>query len=63
MTTPQTNEQWAEHYRCSVRTVAQMKSEGIDLCDPAAVAFRLVNVHTPSLPMLERVGQLLNELP
>lgn len=59
---PRTTEEWAAHYRCSVRTIAAFKAEGVSLADPTAVAIRLVNSHSPATPMLERVGQLLDEL-
>lgn len=54
--------QYAEHYRASIRTIERMKAAGVALDDPAAVAAHLVTVQSPSLPMLERVGELLDEI-
>ena len=62
MIAPRTTEEWAAHYRCSPRTIAALKAEGISLADPTAVAIRLVNSHSPAPPMLERVGELLDEI-
>lgn len=54
--------EYANHYRASIRTIERLKAAGVNLNEPAAVAAHLVSVQSPSLPMLERVGQLLDEL-
>ena len=59
---PRTSEEWAAHYSCSVRTIAALKAEGIDLRDPTSVAIRLVNIQSPAPDMLERIGKLLEEI-
>jgi len=60
---PRTSEDFARYYSCSVRMIAALKAEGVDLRDATAVAIRLINTQSPSLPMLERVGHILDELP
>jgi hypothetical protein len=62
MTNPRTNEQFAEHYRCSVRTICRMKALGIDLRDSVAVTIHLVNLQKVSVPTLERATEILEEL-
>jgi hypothetical protein len=53
--------EYATHFRSSIRTIERLKAAGVDLDNPAQVATHLVNLQSPSLPMLERVGQLLKE--
>jgi hypothetical protein len=62
MDTPRTNEQFAEHYRCSVRSIARMKAQGIDLGDAVAVTVHLVNQQKVSVPSLERAAELLEDI-
>jgi hypothetical protein len=59
---PRTNEQFAEHYRCSVRTICRMKALGIDLGDAVAVTVHLVNQQKVSVPSLERAAELLEDI-
>jgi hypothetical protein len=60
---PRTTEEWAQYYSCSPRTAAALKAEGVDLRDATAVAIRLINTQSPAIPMLERIGQIIDELP
>jgi hypothetical protein len=62
MDKPRTNEQFAEHYRCSVRSICRMKSLGIDLRDATAVTIHLVQLQKVSVPTLERATEILEEL-
>jgi hypothetical protein len=54
--------EYATHYRSSIRTIERLKAAGVDLDNPAQVATHLVNLQSPSVTMLERVGQLLDEI-
>ena len=62
MDKPRTNEQFAEHYRCSVRTICRMKALGIDLRDATAVTIHLVQLQKVSVPTLERATEILENL-
>jgi len=62
MDKPRTNEEFAEHYRCSVRTICRMKALGIDLRDPTAVTIHLVQLQKVSISTLERATEILEEL-
>jgi hypothetical protein len=62
MDKPRTNEEFAEHYRTSVRSIARMKAQGIDLGDAVAVTVHLVNQQKVSVPTLERATEILEHL-
>jgi hypothetical protein len=55
-------DQWAEHYRCSPRTIDRLRAASVDLEDPAAVALHLASLVRPAVPMLERVHTILEDL-
>jgi hypothetical protein len=54
--------EYATHYRSSIRTIERLKAAGVDLDNPAQVAAHLVNLQSPSIPMLERIDELLGKL-
>jgi hypothetical protein len=54
--------EYATHYRSSIRTIERLKAAGVDLDNPAQVATHLVNLQSPSIPMLERIDELLGKL-
>lgn len=60
-TTP-TIEALAARYRCHRRTVERMRTDGVDIYDPAAVGLHLASRRSANLPALERVHALLEEL-
>jgi hypothetical protein len=57
-----TNEQYAEFYHTSVRSIQRMKSLGIDLRDPTAVTIHLVNLQQHAREPLERVVEILSSM-
>ena len=54
--------EYATHYHASIRTIERLKAAGVDLDNPAQVATHLVNLQSPSIPMLERIDELLGKL-
>jgi hypothetical protein len=62
MDKPRTNEEFAEYYRCSVRTICRMKALGIDLRDATAVTIHLVQLQKVSVSTLGRATEILEEL-
>lgn len=59
---PPTNQELATRYRCHLRTVQRMRTAGVDVLDPVAVAFYISQLRCPSTPMLERTIEILDEL-
>jgi hypothetical protein len=56
-------EELATRYRCHRRTVERMRNDGVDIYDPQAVFLHIAGQHTRSVPMLERLASILDELP
>lgn len=49
-------------YRCHRRTLERMRAEGVDVSDPKEVFLHLSSQRQQSLPMLERLAAILDEL-
>lgn len=62
VTTP-TIEELAARYRCHRRTVERMRNDGVDIFDPQAVFLHIASQHSRSVPMLEQLTTILDELP
>ncbi len=59
-----TNQQLAERWQCSIRTIQRARHRGVDTRDPLAVARHFAALRNPSLATLERAVSLLgDELP
>jgi hypothetical protein len=53
----------ARRYRCVQRTIYRMRSRGVDVRDPLAIAAHLAVIKAPSVAMLEAIAKELEARP